>query len=113
MDYFDKFVMINVKNSIKAGFKIFEIKWFTYFKTKANAQKAATDIKERFDVQTKIKLSAYKKPPSPKYLLLIVMSTTSYPKKFQQMNKTIKAKSEVHNGEYDGYEFGMLQPKKP
>lgn len=104
MDYADKFVMINVKNKLREDYKIYEIEWYLYFKSKKAAQKVSKIIKGMFP---HFKTSVSKSPPS--FLLLVKMPTTTFPKNFQKMSKTLKAITEMNNGDYDGYEFGMLQ----
>ncbi len=106
MDYADKFVIINVRNQTKQGYKIFSIDWYSYFKTKVAAQKAQKAISTNLGLSSKIRSSAN----SAKYLVLITMPTKAYPKNFQKLSSRIRDIVEQFGGEYDGYEFGMIKP---
>ena len=106
MDYTDKFVKITVRHQIKQGYKIYEIDWYTYFKTKSVTQKICKQIKNKFSNFTFLIRKSVSKCVSKgseccftcskcdsmqNYLLKINFKTISFPKNFQTINKNIKA----------------------
>lgn len=105
MDYADKFVILNVRNQLKKGYKIIEIEWYTYFENKSDVIKVLNIIKKMVpSLNSKLQKS------DDKWLLRLSLKIDKYPKYFQRISKMIKNIIESNNGEYDGYEFVLKGP---